>query len=114
MSAEMSAVPMWSTIADLVAWLDRSNGRSEHEITLRIVKLFEEAGEAAQARIGMLGQNPRKGATHTSADLADELVDVIVTAMVALSSVTEDPQAVFEAKLQAIADRVAGLEAPDA
>ncbi len=112
--AEMSTAQMWSTIAALVAWLDRSNGRSEHEVTLRIVKLFEEAGEAAQARIGMLGQNPRKGASHTSEDLAGELVDVIVTAMVALGSVTENPQAVFDAKLRVIADRVARLETPDA
>lgn len=111
--SELPADSMWSTIAGLVSWLDRSNGRDDHEVTLRILKIAEEVGEATQARIGMLGQNPRKGATHASTDLTDELVDVIVTAMVALASVTDDPRAAFEAKLQAIIDRVAGLEVRD-
>lgn len=105
--------PMWSTIADLVAWLDRSNGRDAHEVTLRIMKIGEEFGEVVQARIGALGQNPRKGHTHTDADVADELCDVIVTAMVALGSVAGDPQSVFEAKLQRITDRVTALEVRD-
>jgi NTP pyrophosphatase (non-canonical NTP hydrolase) len=101
----------WDTIAELVAWLDRSNGRDEHELTLRIMKIGEEFGEVVQARIGMTGQNPRKGSTHTRDDVADELCDVIVTAMVALGSVVDDPQQTFEAKLKRIRDRVDTLEA---
>jgi NTP pyrophosphatase (non-canonical NTP hydrolase) len=100
----------WTTIADLVAWLDRSNGRDPHEVTLRILKIGEEFGEAVEARIGELGQNPRKPSSHTRQDLADELGDVIVTAMVALASCVDDPQTVFEEKLRKIADRVAALE----
>lgn len=101
----------WPTIAELVAWLDHSNGRDDHELTLRIMKIGEEFGEAVQARIGELGQNPRKPASHTRDDLADELCDVIVTAMVALGSVVDNPQGMFEAKLRKISDRVAALEA---
>jgi hypothetical protein len=103
----------WGTIAELVAWLDRSNGRDPHELTLRIMKIGEEFGEVVQARIGMTGQNPRKGSTHTLDDVADEICDVIVivTAMVALGSVVDDPCAVFEAKLRKIRDRVDTLEA---
>jgi NTP pyrophosphatase (non-canonical NTP hydrolase) len=95
----------WSTIRSLVAWLDATNGRSDEETTLRILKLTEEVGEVAQAWIGVTGQNPRKGVTHTSVDVADELCDVIVTALVALSSVVDDPAGHLNAKLAKIAVR---------
>lgn len=95
----------WSTIRDLVAWLDEQNGRSQQEVTLRLLKLTEEAGEVAQAWIGVQGQNPRKGVTHTAADVADELCDVIVTAVVALASVVDDPADHLDAKLARIAAR---------
>ncbi|MGW9245794.1 MazG-like family protein [Streptomyces badius] len=95
----------WTTIRNLVAWLDEQNGRSQQEITLRLLKLTEEAGEVAQAWIGTTGQNPRKGITHTAGDVADELCDVIVTASVALASIVPDPAAHLDAKLARIAAR---------
>lgn len=95
----------WSTIRSLVDWLDDQNGRDQQEITLRLLKLSEEAGEVAQAWIGVQGQNPRKGVTHTRADVADELCDVIVTAAVALASVIDDPDGHLNAKLARIAAR---------
>jgi hypothetical protein len=52
---------------------------------LRIMKLTEETGEVTQAVTGTLGQNPRKGVTHTWDDVQAELCDVIFTAMVALT-----------------------------
>lgn len=72
---------------------------------MRLMKLTEEAGEVMQAYIGMVGQNPRKGVTHSRADVADELCDVIVTAMVALHSFTDDPEQHLATKIQTIADR---------
>ncbi len=95
----------WHTIRRLVAWLDHENGRTQHEITLRLLKLTEEAGEVAQAWIGTVGQNPRKGFTHTLPDVADELCDVIVTAAVALASIVDDPAGHLDAKLAKIAAR---------
>jgi NTP pyrophosphatase (non-canonical NTP hydrolase) len=95
----------WSTIRDLVAWLDSQNGSSPQEITLRLLKISEEAGEVAQAWIGVQGQNPRKGVTHSTADVADELCDVIVTAAVALATLAGDPAAHLDAKLAKIAAR---------
>jgi NTP pyrophosphatase (non-canonical NTP hydrolase) len=95
----------WSTIRSLVAWLDECNGRSDAEVSLRILKLTEEAGEVAQAWIGVQGQNPRKGVTHEREDVVAELCDVMVTAAVALASVAISPQDVFDAKLAKIAAR---------
>ncbi|MFE9398625.1 MazG-like family protein [Streptomyces flavidovirens] len=96
----------WKTITGLVEWLDRQNGRNQHEISMRLLKLVEEAGEAAQAYIGMQGQNPRKGVTHSRADVEDELCDVIVTAAVALASITyAEPSRILDAKLAKIAAR---------
>lgn len=95
----------WATIQGLVDWLDAANGRSQDEITLRLLKLSEEVGEVSQAWIGVAGQNPRKGVTHTREDVADELCDVIVTAAVALTSLLADPAGHLNAKLAKIAAR---------
>jgi hypothetical protein len=56
----------------------------------------EEVGEVSQAWIGVTGQNPRKGVTHTIAAVRDELCDVILTAAVALGSVSDNPAAVLD------------------
>ncbi|MGW0920142.1 MazG-like family protein [Streptomyces sp. NPDC002755] len=101
----MISTDQWSTIRGLVDWLDRENGRSDAEIGLRILKLSEEVGEVAQAWIGVQGQNPRKGVTHTRADVQDELCDVIVTAAVALASLVDNPSDVLDTKLAKIAAR---------
>ncbi|GII89014.1 hypothetical protein Ssi03_70040 [Sphaerisporangium siamense] len=100
----------WQILASLVDWLNRSNGTGDHEIAIRVMKVGEEFGEAVAAYVGMTGQNPRKGVTHSVEDVAGELVDVAVTALVALHSFTDDPQAVFEAKLARIADRATAAE----
>jgi len=50
---------------------------------VRVLKVVEEAGEAAAAYIGMTGANPRKGVTHTLGDVESELLDVALTALVA-------------------------------
>lgn len=95
----------WPTVARLVAWLDRHNGTGPQETALRLLKVTEEAGEAAAAYIGATGQNPRKGTTHTPTDVADELCDVIVTAMVALHSFTPDPAGHLTDKLTTLTTR---------
>ncbi|MFI9325032.1 MazG-like family protein [Kitasatospora aureofaciens] len=55
----------------------------------------EEAGEVAEALLGVLGANPRKDVSHIVADLQGELCDVITAAMVALRDTTADPGAVL-------------------
>lgn len=100
----------WQTIRFLTAWLDRENGRSQHEITLRLMKIGEESGEVQAAWIGVQGQNPRKGITHTVEDVQDEVCDVILAALVALASLTDDPAGVLAAKLRKVADRAGALE----
>jgi NTP pyrophosphatase (non-canonical NTP hydrolase) len=108
---KQSALDPWVPIFRLVGWLDRQNGRSQHEISMRLLKLVEESGEVAQAYIGSVGQNPRKGVTHTRADVADELCDVIITAMVAIVSVADgNPDDILAAKLAKVAERAAESE----
>jgi phosphoribosyl-ATP pyrophosphohydrolase len=109
---------IWRQIEGLTSWLDAKNGRSDHEITLRIMKITEEAGEVTAARLGMLGQNPRKGKNASSADVAGELCDVIITAMVALTTVTPSPRdarTTFEDHVRRVGARVRRLAdvAPD-
>lgn len=97
----------WAAVRGLAAWLDEHNGRDQHELSMRIFKLTEEVGEAAQAYIGMTGQNPRKGTTHTLDDLLGEIGDVVVTALIAGCSFSDDFPAVLDAKLAKIVARAA-------
>jgi hypothetical protein len=71
-------------MADINEWLETANGFSQHEDSMRVMKIGEEFGEAVAAYIGMTGQNPRKGVTHTQSDVMSELADVAITAMCAM------------------------------
>jgi NTP pyrophosphatase (non-canonical NTP hydrolase) len=96
----------WGTIEQLVTWLDANSTLApETERLLRIMKLTEEVGEVTQAVTGTLGQNPRKGVTHTWDDVQAELCDVMFTAMVALATLTPDAREVFTSHLARVADR---------
>lgn len=95
----------WETIRRLVDWLDAANGTGEQETAMRLMKLAEESGEVMQAYIGAVGQNPRKGHTHSPSDVAGELCDVILTAAVALHRFTDDPAAALDEKIRQVALR---------
>ncbi|MEV0095233.1 MazG-like family protein [Streptomyces sp. NPDC050738] len=104
----------WKTVEQLHAWLATAHTRPpEEEVLLRILKLSEEVGEVAQAVIGATGQNPRKGASHTWQDVEAELCDVIITAMVALRTLTPDASGTFGAHLGRVADRSLGSDGND-
>jgi NTP pyrophosphatase (non-canonical NTP hydrolase) len=91
---------IFRTVDRAAVWLDDSNGTGREEIGLRILKIVEEAGEAASAWIGHIGQNPRKGVTHTREDVLTELADTALTALVAIASLGADP-----ARILALAGR---------
>ena len=96
----------WGIIREIVKWLDDSSTLPpDTEKLLRIMKLTEETGEVTAAVIGTLGQNPRKGVTHTWDDVQAELCDVMFTAMVALTTITPDARKVFEEHLARVAAR---------
>ncbi len=85
-------------------------------VEARLLKLTEEVGEVAEAYIGIHGLNKRKGICKTPSDLLDELADVIITAAVAMSSVTGDAyqaRSHLEGRIRAVAAR-AGLQAAPA
>jgi NTP pyrophosphatase (non-canonical NTP hydrolase) len=90
--------------------LDAANGTGQTELTCRILKLTEEAGEASAAWIGLLGQNPRKGVTHTREDVAAELADVAFTALVAIESLGLDAQATLDACAAKVRSRLTDRE----
>lgn len=72
----------------------------------RLLKLQEEAGEVAQAVIGFTGANARKGYTHTEEDVAKELADVAITAMVALHDWVPSPDLFMKDRLQQLLARI--------
>ena len=72
----------------------------------RLLKLQEEVGEVSQAVIGFTGANKRKGFTHTEDDVAKELADVVVTAMVALHDWVESPSRFMDEHLQGLLTRI--------
>lgn len=109
-AAEADSGDLFDVVAAITAWLDASNPASPHEDGMRVLKLAEESGEAAAAYIGMVGQNPRKGVTHTLGDLLGELADVALTALCAIQHFTQDHAATREivnAKAAGVAARAA-------
>ncbi|MBJ3811236.1 MazG-like family protein [Streptomyces flavofungini] len=97
---------LWETVDRLHGWLESHNRHPAREtLLLRMLKLSEEVGEVAQAVVGATGQNPRKGTTHTWDDVESELCDVVITALVALRTLTPTPEHALDARLRAVAAR---------
>ncbi|NEE18791.1 hypothetical protein G3M58_71505 [Streptomyces sp. SID7499] len=107
MSEQTSSTPeLWSTIEALSEWLDTNRPIEGREgLLLRILKLSEEVGEVSEAVIGATGQNPRKGVTHTWEDVQAELCDVVITALVALRTLTPEAREVFGGHLERVRKR---------
>jgi NTP pyrophosphatase (non-canonical NTP hydrolase) len=99
---------VWDAVYRSTKWLDSHHEPDDTEITMRLLKLTEEAGEAAQAWIGATGRNPRKGVTHSRDDVAAELADVVFSALVAITSLGLDPAAVLSDKARALLARTDG------
>ena len=96
---------MWDQIGRLHAH------HGDVSVEVRLLKLTEEVGEAAEAFIGMHGLNSRKGICRSQDDVLSELSDVIITAAVAMTGITGDvneARAHFEQRL-ALVIRRAGL-----
>ena len=100
------------------AWVDTAPGNAgrDPEALLwgRVTKVGEEAGEVIAALVGATGQNPRKGKTHSLADVERELLDTAMTALAAVAHLhahdTEPPDvlALLDDHVLAVARR-AGL-----
>lgn len=97
---------LWTLTGRIAAKLNERDGTGADQTATRLLKVTEEAGEAASAYIGMTGQNPHKGITHAPVDVADELCDLIIAAAVALHDFTSTPPVLLEAKLAAAAHRL--------
>jgi len=72
----------------------------------QVIKLQEEVGEVAAALIGALGANPRKGFTHTTTDVAMELADVVITALLGIVLCRKDPNETLRLQLEKTQDRL--------
>jgi NTP pyrophosphatase (non-canonical NTP hydrolase) len=96
---------MWDQVGQLHAY------HGNVPVEVRLLKLTEEVGEAAEAFLGVHGLNKRKGVCRSREDLLAELADVIITAAVAMSGVTGDADEArrhLERRLTAVTER-AGL-----
>jgi hypothetical protein len=71
-----------------------------------VVKTGEEFGEACGAIIGVTGQNPRKGVTHTMDQFTKELLDKAATIVLGVEHITGNKG---EA-LRMLADHIVSLE----
>jgi hypothetical protein len=78
---------LWTDLVSISELIDESEMRQHRDpvaITWgRLAKVAEESGEVIAAYIGVIGQNPRKGRTHTDDDVKRELLDVALTALAA-------------------------------
>ncbi len=104
-----TSADLWASIDDLWTWLDTNQPVDGKDgMLLRMLKLSEEVGEVAEAVIGATGQNPRKGVTHSWEDVQGELCDVVITALVALRTLTPDTREVFTRHLARVRERSLG------
>jgi NTP pyrophosphatase (non-canonical NTP hydrolase) len=114
----------WQSVQAIDEWLDAYAGLKYQDQPLaqdwaRLAKVGEELGEAISAFIGLTGQNPRKGVTHTSDEVLDELADVAFTAIFCMQHFCKNPeevQRILRRKLAKIATRVpslSGVRPPD-
>lgn len=97
-------------IGDLATRLNDHNGLEQGEMSMQMLKLAEEVGEVARAWIGIHGQNPTKGYTHTLEDVIDELADVAITAMVGISRLGPHPVAAIATKIREIRARYEAVD----
>lgn len=82
-------------------------------ILCQALKVQEEAGELAEAMLGVLGQNPRKGVTHTWDDAVHEAIDVALSALVFARTLRpDDLESIVNDRLDYLADRAARSGAP--
>ncbi|MFF7591753.1 MazG-like family protein [Kitasatospora purpeofusca] len=96
----------WHIVDALAHRLDAHSDRTdEQRWTLQALKLQEEAGEVAEAVIGALGVNPRKGFSHDWDDVRREACDVALSALVMLTRMGGDPRRFFEEHLRSVAGR---------
>jgi hypothetical protein len=99
----------------LSQWIDQSdnyrNCDPETVLWRRVTKVASEAGEVIDALAGYVGENPRKGVTHTKDELVGELLDSAVAALGAVEHLTGNSGlalALLDDKIVAVATR-AGL-----
>lgn len=102
-----------AALVALSEWIDAANAHkpTDQQAWERTAKVAEECGEVVAAMIGMTGQNPRKGFTHTVDDVIAELLDVAVTALGAVEHLTGHEgtaRAMLDRKILSVATR-AGL-----
>lgn len=77
------------------------------------LKVAEEAGELAEAVNGTIGENPRKGFSHSVADCLHEALDVALAALVFGYRVEPERfHTMLSARLDALAQRAAESGAP--
>ncbi|MER6398823.1 MazG-like family protein [Kitasatospora sp. NPDC059973] len=103
----------WQIVNSLASRLDVHFDRSEElRWTVQALKLQEEAGEVAEAVIGALGANPRKGFSHDWDDVRKETCDVALSALVMLARMGGDPRRFFDEHLRSVAARDAHGSTP--
>jgi hypothetical protein len=93
----------------LSKWIDDSyspDTPAELVLWRRVAKVCEEAGEVIDALGGYVGENPRKGVTHTREDVIGELLDTALCALAAVEHMTGN-NACSVSLLADKADRVA-------
>ncbi|MET8703045.1 MazG-like family protein [Kitasatospora sp. NPDC004723] len=103
----------WKIVNSLAGALDKHFDRSDElRWTVQALKLQEEAGEVAEAVIGALGANPRKGFSHDWDDVRKETCDVALSALVMLARMGGDPRRFFDEHLRQVAARDTSDSAP--
>lgn len=108
--------PLSNVIRDISGLIDGTYPRDldpEAWLMRRVFKVAEEVGEVTEALFGALGENPRKGRTHTMDDVRRELLDVALAALAAVCHFDEDdPLDHLNGHARRVHDRLAAVVTP--
>ncbi|WP_166905968.1 MazG-like family protein [Mycobacterium sp. DL440] len=89
-------------IAEITDWIDSHNT----PLWAQIMKVSEEAGEAAQIYLNYSGMNPRKGKCAQQSDVVDELADVALSALVAIRMFGRVPMLSLQQRIRFVQQRI--------
>ena len=96
----------WDDIKSVADYYARSGDHRVHLLNRQMVQLTSELGEVADALIGATGANERKGFTHSYEEVADELGDIALTAIMTLFYCADDPELVIRDTLAKYINRI--------
>jgi hypothetical protein len=95
-------IDLWRPAATITEWKDSQQERTPEVIGLRVCEVTKACGKAVAAWVSLRTKDPRVVGGYISDETVDELANVAIAAMVAITSMDHDVEAVLRRQFQVI------------